>query len=106
MQYLAGFGLVLPVGGEDIQQIRHWLKQGFPDGLRRHATESMDEAGLVTFLFPAGQPCLKASQHRWHVRPPLFAHERNEVRRNLSFPDFTDAMNNEGYKIAHEREKG
>ena len=105
-QYLAGYGLPLAADNENVEQMRHWLKHGFPDGIRRYAKETVDPAGLVVFTFPAGQPCLKQSQHRWHIRPPLFAHERNEMRQNLSFPDFTDSMNNESYKIAHEREKG
>ena len=104
-QYTGGFALVLPAG-EDIAHLRHWLKHGFPDGFKRRATEQDGEGGLVTFTFPAGQPCLKATKHRWHVRPPIFAHERNEMRSTLRFPDFTDLMNEESYKLAHEREKG
>lgn len=105
-QYLAGFAAVLPAGSDHALQLRTWLRAGFPDGLKRWATETVKDGGLVEFRFEAGQPCLKATQHRWHVRPPLFAHERNETRRNLKFDDFTDLMNNEAYKVNHELGKG
>ena len=104
-QFLGGFALVLPQG-DDLARMRHWLKSGFPDGIKRMARETPREGGLTELRFEPGTPCLKATQHRWHVRPPLFAHERNETRRHLKFDEFTDLMNEESYKLAHEREKG
>ena len=114
-QFQAGFKLILPIGGEDELWVRRLKDKrvqvaldqtGKPLMHRYWFTETVQPDGLVEFVFPPGQPCFQASRHRWHIRPPFFAHERNETRRNLRFGDFTDLMNNESYKIAHEREKG
>lgn len=114
-QFLLGFQLVLPLESDQtawMRSIRDKVVQvavdqaGQPVRHRYWFTEELTPDGLVTFTFPPGQPCFRASQHRWHIRPPLFAHERDEMRRGLNFEDFTDLMNNESGKVAREREKG
>ena len=104
--YLHGYTVHLPVVGDNTDHMRLWLRQGFPDGLKRFATETHTPDGLVAFRFEAGQPCLKASTHRWVVRPPVWMHDRNEQRRILRHDDFKDLMNEEGYKVNQRLKRG
>ena len=109
-QYLAGWGLVLPFDSDQIAFIRSLKDKQVevaPGQWHRYTfTEERSEPLLITFRFPAGQPCFKASTHRWHVRPPIFAHDKNEQRRVLRSADFMDSFNTEAYRINHERQKG
>ena len=103
-QYIGGYKLILPEHSDHADQMRMWLKNGFDptthgDGIKRAAQETVILGGLVEFLFEPGQACLKASAHRWHVRPPVFAFEKGTIRRYLKFDDFTDHMNNESDRV-------
>ena len=113
-QFLNGWQLVLPTGGTDAAYVRNLRDRQVQVALdarnrpvlhRYWFTEELGESGLVTFTFPPGQPCFSASRHRWHVRPPIFLHDRGELRRTLRFADFTDLYNEEGYRVQRARER-
>ena len=113
-QYLGGFKLILSVESQadHIEYIRSLKNKRIVVDPRLNIshlytfTEEQNDPLLITFTFPPGQPCFNASKHIWHVRPPIFLHDRNEMRRTLRFTDFADLMNEESYKVTHGREKG
>ena len=111
-QYINGWKLILSVDGqkdqiEYVRSLKDKEEEVAPGVKHRYwFTEEQNDPLLITFIFPAGQPCFKASTHKWHVRPPIWVHDRNEIRRVLKDGDFKDLMNEESYKIQHEREKG
>lgn len=111
-QYLHGWTLsvptVAPAGNPNVPTA-DWVRKaarGDYDGIRRHCLEEAREGGRTQFTFPAGQPCFKATQHRWHVRPPLWLHDRGERRRTLNDRDFKDLFNEEAYKLERLIQRG
>ncbi len=116
-QFLNGWKLILPSGSEDAAYIRSIKDKVITvaiDGQGRELThrygfnEAPQPGGLVEFTFPAGQPCFRAAKHLWHVRPPLWMHDRgsDETRRMLSAIDFKDLMNEENGKLQRALERG
>lgn len=111
-QFLNGWKLILSIDGHAdqiafIRSLQNKRQEVAPGVYHSYwFTEERSDQLLITFTFPSGQPCFRASQHLWHVRPPLWIHDRNEMRRVLKDTQFKEVMNEESYKIAHEREKG
>lgn len=73
LAYLNGWKTILPVGSEHIAVVRSLR------GTYSFTEEPGD--GLVTFTFPPGQQCFKASEHRLQLeRPARFYVARGDFR--------------------------
>lgn len=114
-QFINGWALILPQNSSDALYIRSIKNKEITvavDNLGREIkhsywfNEEPRGGGLVCFIFPPGQPCFRASKHRWIVRPPIWIHDRNEMRRVLKANQFMETFNEEGYKINRALERG
>lgn len=74
-QFLNGWKTVLPQGSDLVAVLK--------GSGRAYATERVAD-GLVEFVFPAGQPCFKASTHRIQTgRPAILLHGPRDNQRDL-----------------------
>ena len=73
-----GWLVVLPVPAQ--QDMVDWVRAG---NTRRHFKEKIQDEGLVTFVFSAGQDCF---DKHWQ-RDPVFDIGRKEAGRVLMYPD-------------------
>ena len=72
--FLNGWKTVLPADSDLVGVLR---RSG------RLFTEECEEAGMLTFVFPAGQPCFAASTHRQQSgRPGLYIHANRETNNS------------------------
>ncbi|MDP3909464.1 MAG: hypothetical protein Q8Q14_03650 [Gemmatimonadales bacterium] len=73
--FLNGWTTVLPAGSDHVAVLK---KSG-----RIYTSERTQDGGLLEFVFPAGQPCFRASIHRIQTgRPGIFLHGPRERPRD------------------------
>lgn len=72
--YLNGWATLLPAGDPLVETLR---KSG------RSYREEQGDAGMLRFVFAAGQPCFRASTHRQQTgRPALYIHGNRETQES------------------------
>lgn len=107
LQYLNGWKTILPANDPKCDLVRS-LKD------RYHFTEMPSADGLIEFIFPAGQPCFKQSQHRiqldrpgaFYVRPGNFVAHTGETVIHRRPDDWVDDFANHQDKIKTRLERG
>ncbi len=106
LPYLNGWRTILPLGSEHVDVVRSLRG-------RYSFTEGLDD-GLVTFTFPPGQACFKASEHTIQLdRPAHFYVAHGDFRGYVQSPrvhqrsqDWVDEFANHTDKIKTAVERG
>ncbi len=72
MDFLRGWVLVMPRQHGMVPLLRRAARQAIDmgDGRKRKCTVTQEDGNTVTFKFDAGQPCVKASEHRVSLNRP------------------------------------
>ncbi len=86
--YLTGWVTTVPDSSDHAAFIRRDLRFTYS-----FTEEPPDAAGLVQFIFPAGQPCFQASQHRLPLeRNPMLIRGQQQLEVNHWLDEFQTSL--------------
>lgn len=90
LQYHRGYTIRLATDSGDARLLER-ATSGAVDGVRRRYLKRFD-GGWTDYVFPAGQACLKASQHRVTLdRPPIHVVRGGDHRGVVGEPEYHSA---------------